>query len=162
MLFFFNYILQAGLGGARDATNIISSSGLVASVITTIGEEHLAALGGSLETIAMATKRKNTTPSLSIGHMESHQHTSSSYHNNFLTTFKHWWGSTFNTSKWLMQPFSSFIAWSISGLILRKRSFNNFADTGWPDFPSKMRSRMVRICGLLEKNKACCPWCAKL
>jgi len=54
MLFFFNYILQAGLGGARDATNIISSSGLVASVITTIGEEHLAALGGSLETIAMA------------------------------------------------------------------------------------------------------------
>lgn len=111
---------------------------------------------------AMATKRKNTTPSLSIGHMESHQHTSSSYHNNFLTTFKHWWGSTFNTSKWLMQPFSSFIAWSISGLILRKRSFNNFADTGWPDFPSKMRSRMVRICGLLEKNKACCPWCAKL
>jgi len=111
---------------------------------------------------AMATKRKNTTPSLSIGHMESHQHTSSSYHNNFLTTFKHWWGSTFNTSKWLMQPFSSFIAWSISGLILRKRSFNNFADTGWPDFPSKMRSRMVRICGLLEKNKACCQWCAKL
>lgn len=111
---------------------------------------------------AMATKRKNTTPSLSIGHMESHQHTSSSYHNNFLTTFKHWWGSTFNTSKWLMQPFSSFIAWSISGLILRKRSFNNFADTRWPDFPSKMRSRMVRICGLLEKNKACCPWCAKL
>ncbi|KAL2318334.1 hypothetical protein Fmac_032210 [Flemingia macrophylla] len=44
----------AGLGGARDATNIISSSGLVASVITTVGEEHLAALGGSLETIAMA------------------------------------------------------------------------------------------------------------
>lgn len=48
------FILQAGLGGARDATNIISSSGLVASVITTVGEEHLAALGGSLETIAMA------------------------------------------------------------------------------------------------------------
>ncbi|KRH16526.1 hypothetical protein GLYMA_14G160900v4 [Glycine max] len=47
-------VIEAGLGGARDATNIISSSGLVASVITTIGEEHLAALGGSLETIAMA------------------------------------------------------------------------------------------------------------
>ncbi|KAH9677356.1 Dihydrofolate synthetase [Citrus sinensis] len=47
-------VIEAGLGGARDATNIISSSGLAASVITTIGEEHTAALGGSLETIAMA------------------------------------------------------------------------------------------------------------
>ncbi|KAA8540008.1 hypothetical protein F0562_026700 [Nyssa sinensis] len=47
-------IIEAGLGGARDATNIISSSGLAASVITTIGEEHLAALGGSLESIAVA------------------------------------------------------------------------------------------------------------
>ncbi|KAJ8747859.1 hypothetical protein K2173_013027 [Erythroxylum novogranatense] len=47
-------VIEAGLGGARDATNIICSSGLAASVITTIGEEHLAALGGSLESIAMA------------------------------------------------------------------------------------------------------------
>ncbi|KAK3032943.1 hypothetical protein RJ639_036114 [Escallonia herrerae] len=47
-------IIEAGLGGTRDATNVISSSGLAASVITTIGEEHLAALGGSLESIAMA------------------------------------------------------------------------------------------------------------
>ncbi|CAI8605613.1 unnamed protein product [Vicia faba] len=47
-------VIEAGLGGARDATNIISSSGLIAAVITTVGEEHLAALGGSLETIAMA------------------------------------------------------------------------------------------------------------
>ncbi|KAK6250698.1 hypothetical protein SCA6_004703 [Theobroma cacao] len=47
-------IIEAGLGGARDATNIISSSELAASIITTIGEEHLAALGGSLESIAMA------------------------------------------------------------------------------------------------------------
>lgn len=47
-------VIEAGLGGARDATNIISSSGLAASVITTIGKEHLAALGGSLESIAMA------------------------------------------------------------------------------------------------------------
>ncbi|KAJ8748101.1 hypothetical protein K2173_023503 [Erythroxylum novogranatense] len=38
-------VIEAGLGGARDATNIICSSGLAASVITTIGEEHLAALG---------------------------------------------------------------------------------------------------------------------
>ncbi|XP_071716336.1 dihydrofolate synthetase isoform X2 [Rutidosis leptorrhynchoides] len=47
-------VIEAGLGGARDATNIISSSDLAASVITTIGEEHLAALGGSLENIATA------------------------------------------------------------------------------------------------------------
>ncbi|XP_039044555.1 dihydrofolate synthetase-like [Hibiscus syriacus] len=47
-------IIEAGLGGARDATNIISSSDLAVSIITTIGEEHLAALGGSLESIAMA------------------------------------------------------------------------------------------------------------
>ncbi|KAJ4705886.1 Folylpolyglutamate synthase [Melia azedarach] len=47
-------VVEAGLGGARDATNIISSSGLAASVITTIGEEHLEALGGSMESIAMA------------------------------------------------------------------------------------------------------------
>ncbi|GJZ15670.1 dihydrofolate synthetase [Tanacetum coccineum] len=46
--------LKAGLGGARDATNILSSSDLAASIITTIGEEHLAALGGSLESIAVA------------------------------------------------------------------------------------------------------------
>lgn len=42
------------MGGARDATNVITSSGLAISVITTIGEEHMAALGGSLESIAMA------------------------------------------------------------------------------------------------------------
>ncbi|XP_065868593.1 dihydrofolate synthetase-like isoform X2 [Euphorbia lathyris] len=47
-------IIEAGLGGARDATNIISSSGLAASIITTIGKEHLMALGGTLEGIAMA------------------------------------------------------------------------------------------------------------
>lgn len=47
-------VIEAGLGGARDATNIISSSELAASVITTVGEEHLAALGGSLESIATA------------------------------------------------------------------------------------------------------------
>ncbi|KAI3725706.1 hypothetical protein L1987_65498 [Smallanthus sonchifolius] len=47
-------VIEAGLGGARDATNIISNSDLAASVITTISEEHLAALGGSLESIAVA------------------------------------------------------------------------------------------------------------
>ncbi|KAI3739094.1 hypothetical protein L2E82_29486 [Cichorium intybus] len=35
---------SAGFGGTRYATNIISSSNLAASIITTIGEEHLAAL----------------------------------------------------------------------------------------------------------------------
>ncbi|EEF48993.1 tetrahydrofolylpolyglutamate synthase, putative [Ricinus communis] len=47
-------IIEAGLGGARDATNILCSSQLATSIITTIGEEHLMALGGSLESIAMA------------------------------------------------------------------------------------------------------------
>ncbi|GAA0167681.1 ligase [Lithospermum erythrorhizon] len=47
-------VIEAGLGGARDATNIISSSDLTASVITSIGEEHMDALGGSLESIAEA------------------------------------------------------------------------------------------------------------
>nr|XP_043639627.1 dihydrofolate synthetase-like [Erigeron canadensis] len=47
-------VIEAGLGGPRDATNIISSSDLAVSVITTIGKEHLAALGGSLESIAVA------------------------------------------------------------------------------------------------------------
>ena len=48
------FMKQAGLVGARDATNVLRSTELAASVITSIGEEHLAALGGSLESIAMA------------------------------------------------------------------------------------------------------------
>ncbi|RCV13886.1 hypothetical protein SETIT_2G382200v2 [Setaria italica] len=47
-------IVEAGLGGARDATNVIQSTELAASVITTVGREHLAALGGSLQNIAIA------------------------------------------------------------------------------------------------------------
>lgn len=47
-------VIEAGLGGTRDATNVLCSSRLAASVITSIGEEHLLALGGSLESIAMA------------------------------------------------------------------------------------------------------------
>ncbi|PIN08772.1 Dihydrofolate synthase [Handroanthus impetiginosus] len=47
-------VVEAGLGGARDATNVISSSDLAVSIITNIGAEHLAALGGSLESIAVA------------------------------------------------------------------------------------------------------------
>ncbi|XP_027163858.1 dihydrofolate synthetase [Coffea eugenioides] len=47
-------VIEAGLGGARDATNVIPRSTLAASIITSIGEEHLDALGGSLESIAVA------------------------------------------------------------------------------------------------------------
>ncbi|CAO2821265.1 unnamed protein product [Amaranthus hypochondriacus] len=47
-------VVEAGLGGSRDATNIVTSKELAAAVITTIGKEHLVALGGSLESIALA------------------------------------------------------------------------------------------------------------
>ncbi|XP_057840201.2 dihydrofolate synthetase isoform X1 [Cryptomeria japonica] len=47
-------VVEAGLGGARDATNVIHSKGLSMSVITTIGMEHMDALGGSLESIAIS------------------------------------------------------------------------------------------------------------
>ncbi|KAG6426559.1 hypothetical protein SASPL_110784 [Salvia splendens] len=47
-------VVEAGLGGARDATNVFTSSDLAAAIITNIGEEHLAALGGSLQSIAVA------------------------------------------------------------------------------------------------------------
>lgn len=42
------------MGGARDATNVIAGPDLAISIITTVGEEHLDALGGSLESIAVA------------------------------------------------------------------------------------------------------------
>ncbi|XP_078174692.1 folylpolyglutamate synthetase family protein isoform X3 [Carex rostrata] len=47
-------VIEAGLGGARDATNVIRSSELALSIITSIGKEHLEALGGSLQSVAMA------------------------------------------------------------------------------------------------------------
>ncbi|KAG9448401.1 hypothetical protein H6P81_014529 [Aristolochia fimbriata] len=47
-------IIEAGLGGARDATNVLSCNEVILSIITTIGLEHLAALGGSFESIAKA------------------------------------------------------------------------------------------------------------
>lgn len=47
-------VIEVGLGGARDATNVISAKGLASAVIVGIGCEHLAALGGSLESIALA------------------------------------------------------------------------------------------------------------
>lgn len=45
-------IVEAGLGGARDATNVIENLDL--AVITPIGMEHADALGGSLESISRA------------------------------------------------------------------------------------------------------------
>ncbi|KAL3650541.1 hypothetical protein CASFOL_006944 [Castilleja foliolosa] len=47
-------VVEAGLGGARDATNVLTDSDLALSIITNIGAEHLAALGGSLESVAVA------------------------------------------------------------------------------------------------------------
>ncbi|XP_031500277.1 dihydrofolate synthetase isoform X3 [Nymphaea colorata] len=47
-------VVETGLGGARDATNVLPGTSIAASVITTIDEEHLSALGGSLESIAIA------------------------------------------------------------------------------------------------------------
>lgn len=47
-------VVETGLGGARDATNVISAEGLGVAVIVGIGCEHLAALGGTLESIALA------------------------------------------------------------------------------------------------------------
>ncbi|KAJ8478941.1 hypothetical protein OPV22_022668 [Ensete ventricosum] len=67
-------VIEAGLGGARDATNVICSTELATSVITSIGEEHLAALGGSLESIAMAKSGiiKHGCPVVIGGPFESH------------------------------------------------------------------------------------------
>ncbi|KAL3690485.1 hypothetical protein R1sor_016794 [Riccia sorocarpa] len=47
-------VIEAGLGGARDATNVIPASSLLAAVIVGVGKEHMEALGGSLESIAHA------------------------------------------------------------------------------------------------------------
>lgn len=47
-------VVETGMGGARDATNILPPSSVLASVITSIGMEHVEALGGSLRSIAEA------------------------------------------------------------------------------------------------------------
>lgn len=46
--------LQVGLGGVLDATNVIPASSLALAVITAVGKDHVAALGGSLASIARA------------------------------------------------------------------------------------------------------------
>lgn len=55
-----------------------------------------------------------------------------------------------------MQPFSSRIASSRTPLILWKRQFKAFAETGRFNLPTFMRSLIVLICGLLTKNQASC------
>ncbi len=47
-------IVEAGLGGARDATNVFSSDNLKLAIITAIGLEHQKALGSTLGEIAAA------------------------------------------------------------------------------------------------------------
>ncbi len=47
-------VIETGLGGTRDATNVLPSETVAAAVISAIGNDHSAALGGSLETIAAA------------------------------------------------------------------------------------------------------------
>lgn len=47
-------VIETGVGGTSDATNVLSSPSLAVSVITAIGNDHAAALGGSLESIAAA------------------------------------------------------------------------------------------------------------
>ena len=45
-------VLECGLGGALDATNIVSADEVVCSAITSIGYDHMDVLGDSLEEIA--------------------------------------------------------------------------------------------------------------
>lgn len=47
-------VVETGLGGVRDATNVFSPSALAAAVLTAVGSDHAAALGGGLEQIAAA------------------------------------------------------------------------------------------------------------
>ncbi|KAL4858271.1 Dihydrofolate synthetase [Chlorella vulgaris] len=47
-------VIEVGLGGARDATNVLPSASLAAAVITAVGQDHAAALGGSVQAIAAA------------------------------------------------------------------------------------------------------------
>jgi len=47
-------VIEVGLGGVRDATNVLPPSSLAAAVVTAVGHDHAAALGGSIESIAAA------------------------------------------------------------------------------------------------------------
>ena len=47
-------VIETGLGGGRDATNVLPKEQLAAAVITAIGHDHAEALGGSINSIAEA------------------------------------------------------------------------------------------------------------
>jgi folylpolyglutamate synthase/dihydropteroate synthase len=47
-------VIETGLGGATDATNVIGPEQLQLAVITSLGMDHVQALGGSLASIAAA------------------------------------------------------------------------------------------------------------
>ncbi|KAI8473874.1 MAG: FolC bifunctional protein [Monoraphidium minutum] len=47
-------VIETGMGGATDATNVAPAGKLAAAVITAIGWDHVDALGGSLESISAA------------------------------------------------------------------------------------------------------------
>lgn len=47
-------VVEVGLGGATDATNVFDEETLAAAVVVPVGEDHLGALGGSLESISRA------------------------------------------------------------------------------------------------------------
>ncbi|KAG2442690.1 hypothetical protein HXX76_002773 [Chlamydomonas incerta] len=47
-------VVETGLGGVTDATNVFPAANLQAAVITGLGLEHVEALGGSLRSIATA------------------------------------------------------------------------------------------------------------
>ena len=47
-------VIETGLGGATDATNVIEADQLQLAVITSLGLDHVQALGGSSESIAAA------------------------------------------------------------------------------------------------------------
>jgi hypothetical protein len=47
-------VIETGLGGATDATNVFGPQQMQAAVLTAVGLDHVDALGGSLESIAAA------------------------------------------------------------------------------------------------------------
>jgi len=47
-------VVECGVGGETDATNVFSGASLAAAVLTPVGNDHLAALGGSVAAAARA------------------------------------------------------------------------------------------------------------
>ncbi len=47
-------MVEVGLGGVRDATNVLPAANLATAVIAAVGHDHAAALGGGIEQIAAA------------------------------------------------------------------------------------------------------------